>query len=153
MTMKQNIIRGKRILLVDDEPCVRGAFCMMLKFDGHSVTVANDGAEALDLFTKGKFDLVVTDFEMPVMKGNELAVRIKQLAPTQPILMLTAYEKVLGDSENPVDSILNKPFTLDNLREAIAELLPNHQIPPTPSPPDRLGNWAPVHTEVDRPCN
>src|SRR5664280_2288935 len=105
--MKQNIIRGKRILVVDDEPCVREAFCMMLKFDGHSVTVANDGAEALDLFTKGNFDLVMTDFEMPVMKGDELAVRIKQLAPKQPILMLTAYEKVLGDSENPVDSILN----------------------------------------------
>ena len=125
--MKQNIIRGKRILVVDDEPCVREAFCMMLKFDGHSVTVANDGAEALDLFTKGKFDLVATDFEMPVMRGNELAVRIKQLAPSQPILMITAYQIALGDSDNPVDSILNKPFTLDNLREAIAKLLPNEQ--------------------------
>ena len=125
--MKQNIIRGKRILVVDDEPCVQEAFCMMLKFDGHSVTVANDGAEALDLFTKGKFDLVATDFEMPVMKGNELAVRIKQLAPSQPILMITAYQIALGDSDNPVDSILNKPFTLDNLREAIAKLLSNEQ--------------------------
>ena len=39
--------------------------------------------------------------------------------------MITAYGKELGDSENPVDSILNKPFTMDNLREAIAKLLPN----------------------------
>ena len=123
--MKQNIIRGKRILLVDDEPSVREAFRMMLMFDGHSVTEANDGAEALDLFTKGQFDLVMTDLEMPVMKGNELAVRIKNLAPKQPILMITAYEKELGDSENPVDSILNKPFTLNNLRGAIAKLLSN----------------------------
>ena len=98
---------------------------MMLKFDGHSVTEASDGAEALDLFTKGQFDLVATDFEMPVMKGNELAVRIKKLAPKQPILMITAHEKELGESENPVDSILNKPFTLENLREAIAKLLSN----------------------------
>lgn len=96
---------------------------MMLKFDGHSVTEASDGAEALDLFTKGQFDLVATDFEMPVMKGNELAVRIKKLAPTQPILMVTAHEKRLGDSENPVDGILSKPFTLDNLRGAIAKVL------------------------------
>jgi CheY-like chemotaxis protein len=123
--MKQNIIRGKRILLVDDEPSVREAFRMMLKFDGHSVSEANNGAEALDLFSKGQFDLVMTDFEMPVMKGNELAVRIKKLAPKQPILMITAHGKELGDSENPVDSILNKPFTMDNLREAIAKLLPN----------------------------
>ena len=125
MNMEQKIIRGKRILLVDDEPSVREAFRMMLKFDGHSVTEANDGAEALDLFTRGQIDLVVTDFEMPVMKGNELAVRIKKLAPKQPILMITGCGKELGDSENPVDSILNKPFTMDNLCEAIAKLLPN----------------------------
>ena len=123
--MKQNIICAKRILLVDDEPSVRDALRMMLKFDGHSVTEAKNGAEALDLFTKGQFDLVTTDFEMPVMKGNELAVRIKQLAPKQPILMITAYGNQLGDSENPVESILNKPFTMDNLRGAIAMLLPN----------------------------
>jgi CheY-like chemotaxis protein len=123
--MKQNIIRGKRILLVDDEPSVREAFRMMLELDDHTVTEANNGAEALDLFTKGQFDLVATDFEMSVMKGNELAVRIKDLAPRQPVLMITAYERELGDPENPVDSILNKPFTMDNLREAIAKLLPN----------------------------
>ena len=125
LTMKQNIIRGKRILLVDDEPCVRSTFRMLLEFDGHAVTEARDGAEALDLFTKGQFDLVTTDFEMPVMKGNELASRIKNLAPGQPILMITACEIGFGDPENPVDSILNKPFALDNLRGAIAKLLPN----------------------------
>ena len=128
--MEQKIIRGKRILLVDDEPSVREAFSMMLKFDGHSVTEANNGAEALELFAKRQFDLVATDFEMPVMKGNELSVRIKNLAPKQPILMITAYGNQVGDSENPVDSILNKPFTLNDLRGAIAMLLPSEQIPP-----------------------
>jgi CheY-like chemotaxis protein len=123
--MKQNRIRGKRILLVDDEPGVRESFRMILELDDHTVTEASNGAEALDLFTKGQFDLVTTDFEMPVMKGNELAVRIKKLAPKQPILMITAYGRELGDSENPVDSILTKPFALDNLRGAIAKLLSN----------------------------
>jgi two-component system cell cycle response regulator CpdR len=129
--MKQESIRKKRILLVDDEPGVRGSFRMLLELDDHIVTEASNGAEALDLFAKGQFDLVTTDFEMPVMKGNELSVRIKQLAPQQPILMVTAHEKELGDSENPVDSILNKPFTLANLREAIATLLSNKRIPAT----------------------
>jgi two-component system, cell cycle response regulator CpdR len=123
--MEQKIIRAKRILLVDDEPSVRGSFRMMLEIDDHAVTEANDGAEALDLFTSGQFDLVATDFEMPVMKGNELAVRIRKLAPKQPILMITAHGKELGDSENPVDCILNKPFSLDSLRGAIAKLLYN----------------------------
>ena len=123
--MEQSIIRGKRILLVDDEPSIRGCFRMMLEIDDHTVIEANNGAEALDLFTKGRFDLVMTDFEMPIMKGNELAVRIKKLVPKQPILMITAYGKELGDSQNPVDAILNKPFTLDDLRRAIAKLLSN----------------------------
>jgi CheY-like chemotaxis protein len=130
--MEQSIIRGKRILLVDDEPSIRGCFRMMLEIDDHTVTEANNGAEALELFTKGQFDLVMTDFEMPVMKGDELAVRIKQRAPKQPVLMITAYRKELRDSKNPVDSILNKPFTLESLRGAIAKLLSNW--PDSPSP-------------------
>ena len=123
--MKQNIIRGKRILVVDDEPSVRKTFRKLLEYDGHAVTEANDGAEALALFTRGQFDLVTTDFEMPVMKGNELAVRIKHLAPSQPILMITASERGFGGSENPVDSLLEKPFAMADLRSAIAKLLSN----------------------------
>ena len=123
--MKQNIIRRKRILLVDDAPSVRVSFRMILELDGHTVTEAKNGAEALELFTEGQFDLVTTDFEMPVMKGNELAVRIKELAPKQPILMIAASEKEFGDSRNPVDNILKKPFALDHLRGAIAVLLSN----------------------------
>jgi two-component system autoinducer 1 sensor kinase/phosphatase LuxN len=123
--MEQHVIRGKRILVVDDESSVRNAFRMILEIDEHTVTEANNGVEALDLFTKGKFDLVITDFEMPVMKGNDVALRIKQLASSQPILMVTAYVEELADVENPVDSILNKPFTLDDLRRAIAKLLSN----------------------------
>jgi two-component system, cell cycle response regulator CpdR len=123
--MEKKIIRGKRILLVDDEASVRGSFRMMLEIDDHVVTEANNGAEAMDLFATGQFDLVTTDFEMPFIKGDELALRIKQLAPKQPILMITAYGKYLGDSENPVDSILNKPIQLDDLRRAIAKILSN----------------------------
>ena len=121
--METNIIRGKHILLVDDEPSVRGAFRMMLELDDHTVTEGNNGVEAIELFIKGRFDLVMTDYEMPVMKGDELARRIKQLVPAQPILMITAHGKQLGDAENPVDAILNKPFLWVDLRRAIADLL------------------------------
>ena len=56
------------------------------------------------------------------MKGNELAARIKQLAPWQPILMITAYGKRPGP-DNPVDAVLNKPLDLDQLRTAMAKVL------------------------------
>ena len=123
--MEKTVIRGKRVLLVDDQPSVRVACSVLLGIDDHTFTEAENGAKALDLFTKGQFDLVITDLEMPSMRGDELAVRIKQLVPSQPILMITAYRKELGDASNPVDAVLNKPFTLDEFRGAIAKLLPN----------------------------
>jgi CheY-like chemotaxis protein len=116
--------RGKRILLVDDQQNVREAIRFLLRQDDHSVIEAADGPAALDLFRQHHFDLVITDFEMPIMKGNELAARIKQLSPAQPVLMITAYAGRLMDAEVPIDGILDKPFHLVDLRQLLAELLP-----------------------------
>jgi CheY-like chemotaxis protein len=71
--------------------------------------------------------LVITDFEMPMMKGDELAAAIKARAPKQPVVMITAYAEMLQASGNPltgVDLIISKPFLLENLREAIAKVTP-----------------------------
>src|ERR1019366_8962648 len=70
-TGEDKILR-KRILLVDDEGLVREVIGQLLSRDEHSVVHANNGVEALSLFTRGQFDLVMTDFEIPFMKGNEL---------------------------------------------------------------------------------
>jgi CheY-like chemotaxis protein len=113
----------RRILLVDDQPSVRETINFLLRMDGHTITEAGNGAAALDLFMREHFDLVITDFEMPNMNGTELAARIKQVSPTQPILMITAYADRLRESDNPVDAILDKPFRIEDLRRAIAKLL------------------------------
>lgn len=100
---------------------------MMLAFDGHVVETASNGKDALAMFEPAKFDLVITDFSMPAMRGDELAAAIKARAPTQPIVMITAYAEVLQTSGNPlvgVDFIISKPFLLENLREAIAKVTP-----------------------------
>ena len=113
----------KRILMVDDQPSVREAIALLLSLDEHIIVEAADGAEALTLFKQGQFDLVITDFEMPQMKGDELATRIKQARPAQPVLMITAYAEQLRRSDSPVDALLEKPFHLEDLRRVIAELL------------------------------
>ena len=110
-------------MLVEDERVVREALRQFLSLDAHMVVEANNGAEAFALFRSGQFDLVMTDFEMPFVKGNELASRIKQLAPQQPILMITAYSHRPGP-ENPVDAVVRKPFDATNLRQVMAKLLP-----------------------------
>jgi CheY-like chemotaxis protein len=115
-------MNGKRILLVEDQRVVRESLRLLFSCDAHTVIEANNGAEALAIFRTGKFDLVVTDFEMPFIKGNELAMRIKQLVPKQRILMITAYGH-RRSSDNPVDAVLAKPFNATLLREAMARVL------------------------------
>jgi CheY-like chemotaxis protein len=117
----------RHILVVDDEPLVCDAVKMMLDFDGHVVQTATNGKDALELLTKMPFDLVITDFEMPGMRGDELAAAIKARSPSQPVVMITAYAEMLQASGNPltgVDHLISKPFLLENLRQAIAKVAP-----------------------------
>jgi CheY-like chemotaxis protein len=117
----------RHILVVDDEPLVCDAVKMMLAFDGHVVETASSGKEALALFDQNQFDLVITDFMMPAMKGDELAAAIKARNPKQPVVMITAFAEMLQTSSTPmqgVDFVISKPFLLENLREAIAKVVP-----------------------------
>jgi two-component system response regulator MprA len=115
-----------RILVVDDEPAVCDAIKMMLKFDGHEVQTANGSHEALSLLEQDRFDLITVDYAMAGMNGDELAASIKQRLPHQPIIMITAHADMLKSSGSPlagVDRIISKPFLLEDLRKAIAEVL------------------------------
>ena len=122
MTEPGEVLR-KRILLADDQQDVREMTKMMLSMDEHIVTEARNGQEALDLFTQDRFDLVITDYLMPVMKGDELARNIKRLAPAEPILMITGSATEFGDIQASADAVLNKPFGFQELRQAIAQVL------------------------------
>lgn len=116
-------VTEKQILVVEDEPAVAMSTRMFLTLDGHSVDIATDGVKGLERFQKSRFDLVITDYRMPGMSGDQLAANIKRLAPTQPVLMLSAYVEDLGGRPPGVDAMLSKPFSLQGLREAIADLL------------------------------
>ena len=113
--------------MVDDEPLVCDAIKMMLQYDGHVVKTAGSAKDALTLLEKGKFDLVITDYKMPGMTGDELALAIKALDPAQPVIMITAYAEMLksaGHSLEGIDYILSKPFLMADLRTAIATVTP-----------------------------
>ena len=124
--MEVSNISPQRILVVDDEPYVCDALRMMLTIDGHDVATAGSAAEALELYDRQPFDLVITDYLMPVMKGDELAGAIKGRNPGQPIVMITAYAECFSDAPTPlagVDALVSKPFRLDHVREAMAKVL------------------------------
>ncbi|MGO8837622.1 MAG: response regulator [Limisphaerales bacterium] len=115
-----------QILVVDDEISVCDTIKMLLQFDGHKVQTAKGSKEALSLLETDKFDLIITDYTMIGMRGDELAAIIKQRLPYQPIIMVTGYAETLKSADNPVpavDCIISKPFMLADLREAIAKVL------------------------------
>lgn len=98
----------------------------MLEFDGFHVKISTSGAEAIALCGKETFDLVILDYLMPVMKGDEVAVALKARWPGLPIIMVTAdAESIALQSELPsgVDFLMEKPFQLAALREAVSRVL------------------------------
>jgi CheY-like chemotaxis protein len=97
----------------------------ILALDQYEAETATSGQQALDVFQTGKFDLVVIDYAMPVMKGDTLAAAIKALAPQQPVIMITAYAEELrlaGSFPLTVDLVISKPFEVAEFREAVRRL-------------------------------
>lgn len=121
--MSQTKVTGKRVLLAEDESQVREAIRLLLTVDEHQVTEARDGREALAKFQPGHFDLVITDYVMPRMQGDELAAEIKRRAPGQPVLMISAFTREATTRNIAIDALLSKPFSFADLRQAIANLL------------------------------
>ncbi|MHA3771014.1 response regulator [Verrucomicrobiota bacterium sgz303538] len=114
-----------RILFSDDDAAIRTVVSLCLERAGHTVTVASDGSEALELFEPGKYDVVLTDLAMPIMNGEKLARAIKALAPDQPVVVLTGYaDRLLENGQKPafIDLLLNKPITNEALMMALARV-------------------------------
>src|SRR5262245_24428811 len=114
-------VLGKRVLVADDEPGVREAFKLLLGIDKHTVTEASSAKEALGLYEPRKFDLVITDYAMPGMAGDELANSIKTVAPEQKIILATAHTERFPGEKTSADVVLRKPFVFGELRRAIAK--------------------------------
>lgn len=115
------------ILLVDDEEPIRAFLKRGLELDGHRVTTAIDGADALGrLADTGVFDLLVTDIRMPMMDGIALALAAKRDHPAMPILLMTGFADQRERAKNLdaiVEDVLTKPFSLADFRGAVADVL------------------------------
>lgn len=121
--MDQTRVVGKRILLVEDERWVRECIKRLLWLDAHAVTEAANGSEAVALFVKFEFDVVITDYDMPEMAGDELVENIRTLSPEQPILVITACAERFTRLDSSANAILGKPFGVMELRQTLAALL------------------------------
>ena len=115
----------KRMLVVEDQITVADALNLVLKMEGHEFETARNWREAIALFQPRKFALVFTDYKMPEMNGHELASIIKSQDPSQPIILVTAYPNLAKEKPSRhIDMVLQKPWSIDELRAAICKYLP-----------------------------
>jgi signal transduction histidine kinase/CheY-like chemotaxis protein len=118
----------KKILVVDDEPLVRGVAVEVLQDLGYHVLDADDGPSALTVFASHPdIDMLVTDVGMPNgMNGRQLADTIRARLPQLPILFITGYAEYTVLNHGDLDlgmQVLTKPFTTDSLGQRVQQML------------------------------
>jgi DNA-binding response OmpR family regulator len=119
---------GETILVVDDEPFVRGILETVLTRDGYRTVVAMDGVSGLEAFRSAQppIDLVLTNMAMPRMDGLALARTIRAESPGTPILFCTGGGRLREEHVielGPPTYRLLKPFQVDDLRGRVRGLL------------------------------
>jgi CheY-like chemotaxis protein len=122
----------RRILVVDDEKDVLGAFRRSLELDGYTVSTAESGAEALKLCEETSYDVVILDFIMPRMDGIQLLIRIRKLQPHIRSVIISGQLKAEVDERRlgrelgewvEADVYLHKPISAAKLAETVTSLL------------------------------
>ena len=120
--------RSLRVLVVDDAQDVRNLIAAHLKRGGHTVLLAEDGVQALDIVGKEQLDLAIVDIMMPGMNGYKLTETLRELPDTMelPIVILTARAGGADRSHAfkvGADAFIQKPFELQRLTDAISSVL------------------------------
>jgi CheY-like chemotaxis protein len=121
---------ARAILCVDDETVGLSVRKMLLESQGYRVLTAENGPDGLVLFSSEDVDLVVLDYSMPGMNGDVVAERMKELRPDLPIIMLSAYVDLPGETLAFVDKSITKGEPPAVLLDSIKEVLdgkPNMQ--------------------------
>jgi len=107
-----------KILVVDDEEIIRDSLFYILEKEGYQVDKAENGKAAYDKMLASNFDLVITDIEMPIMKGTELLEKIKTLNVQTSVIIITAFgslDTAISALRNGASDYILKPVEFDEL--------------------------------------
>ncbi len=122
--------KGK-ILVVDDEKSIREILRIFLKNEGYTVSVASNGAAAIEDIKKDIFDLIITDMKMPKASGLDLLKSAKQVSPDTIVIIITAF----GSTDSAVEAMklgaydyIQKPFQMDEIRLVIKNALEKQRL-------------------------
>ena len=126
-----NALPKAALLCIDDDQAVLECEKAFLENFGYTVVTASSGREGLELAGLHSFDVVIVDYCMPEMNGQEFAIAMKRLRPLAPIIMLSGAVDVPGEVLKVVDAFVPKDCLASRLLPAIAllrgiELLPSY---------------------------
>ncbi|MEB0280803.1 MULTISPECIES: two-component regulator propeller domain-containing protein [unclassified Mucilaginibacter] len=133
VNLNTDALRLKTILVVDDNDTNRNILMTQLKQWGFLPLAASSGEEALELIKKDNFDLVITDMDMPVMNGAELARRVRVMQKKLHLILLSSigYDRLKTDA-GLFDVVVTKPVKHDLLYKQIIDQLRDEEAAPRP---------------------
>lgn len=120
-----------RILVVDDEKIIRESISFILKKEGFSVAEAENGKVAYEKLLSESFDLIITDLEMPEMKGIELLEQAMHINPQSIVVIITAYgslDTAIAALRNGASDYILKPIEFDELLVKLRRLLAHKKL-------------------------
>ena len=126
ITIPQQHVGNKKILVVDDEDPIRTLLIDILKDGDYDIFAANNGADAIQQLEVIQFDLVITDMVMPKANGLDVLLASRKLDPDRPVIIVTGFPSVatavklvsLGASD-----YITKPFNIDLIKITVAKVL------------------------------
>jgi DNA-binding response OmpR family regulator len=127
-----------RVLVVDDDSCIRELSAQTLSFSGYRVECAEDGAAAWMVLTAGKYDLLITDQTMPNLSGVELLQKLHAAHMAVPVIMATGILPTEVFTRQPwlkPNATLIKPYTVDELLGTVREVLRSTEHAPAQNSP------------------
>jgi len=124
---------ANKVLVADDEIHIIHVVAIKLRNNGYEVIAANNGLEAYDLACREKPDIIVTDYQMPLMTGIELITKLREDEKTReiPVILLTARTFAVSQEQQEslaVSSCLSKPFSPKELLKTIQDILYQRQL-------------------------
>jgi two-component system phosphate regulon response regulator PhoB len=130
---KRTRTMANKVLVADDEIHIIHVVAIKLRNNGYEVIAANNGLEAYDLACREKPDIVVTDYQMPLMTGIELITKLREDERTKdiPVILLTARSFAVTQEQQEslgVSSCLSKPFSPKELLKTIQDILYQRQL-------------------------
>lgn len=111
-------IKSARVLVVEDEEKVRLLLNDAFRAEGHDVTEATTGAEALKRLDAGEFDLMICDLGLPELSGLHVARWVKEFRPDLPVIIATGFAGMIAEEDYHkarIDDVISKPYALSDV--------------------------------------